>query len=112
MRSVLHVGNIAHNAYFNELILRKMGRSGCVVHHDAYHFASCPQWLKLSDQGIDRESLGDDFFPNFFQFKKSEELAGKMKTIISDPDDESGVGKYARYWFIKNHSSRSICLKL
>lgn len=75
MRSVLHVGNIAHNAYFNELILRKMGRSGCVVHHDAYHFASCPQWLKLSDQGIDRESLGDDFFPNFFQFKKSEELA-------------------------------------
>lgn len=74
MNSVLHVGNIAHNAYFNELILRKKGRSGCVVHHDAYHFASCPQWLKLSNRGINRISLGDDNFPNFFQFEKSEEL--------------------------------------
>jgi glycosyltransferase involved in cell wall biosynthesis len=74
MKSVLHVGNIAHNAYFNELILRKSGRFGCVVNFDAYHFASSPQWLKLSKQKIDRKSLGDDFFPNFFQFENSQEL--------------------------------------
>ena len=40
MKSVLHVGNIAHNAYFNELILRESGRSGCIINFDAYHFAS------------------------------------------------------------------------
>lgn len=74
MKSVLHVGNIAHNAYFNELILRKSGRPGCVVNFDAYHFASSPQWLELSKREIDRKSLGDDFFPNFFQFENSKEL--------------------------------------
>jgi hypothetical protein len=66
VKSVLHVGNIAHNAYFNELILRESGRSGCIINFDLYHFASCPQWLKLSKLETDRKLLGDDFFPNFF----------------------------------------------
>jgi glycosyltransferase involved in cell wall biosynthesis len=74
MKSVLHVGNIAHNAYFNNLILRNKGQGGCVVHPDAYHFASCPEWLILGDQGVTRAMLGDDYFPNFFQFEKSDTL--------------------------------------
>jgi len=74
MNFTLHVGNIAHNAYFNELNLRREGKEGCVAVFDAYHFASCPEWLALSKEGVDKDSLGDDFFPNFFQFPKSTKL--------------------------------------
>jgi hypothetical protein len=95
MASVLHVGNIAHNAYFNELVLRKDGLQGCVVHFDAYHFASCPEWITLGKEGVDRELIGDDFFPNFFQFEKSEEL--RPKWFVQGPAFQSIAYLFTRY---------------
>lgn len=41
---VLHIGNIANNAYYNGLIQRCHGVHADVICYDYYHVMSCPEW--------------------------------------------------------------------
>jgi len=70
-RSILHVGNIAHNAHYNAKSIEPDGYCSDIIVHDYYHYASCPEWLLLD---VSVSDLGDDFFPNFFQFDKAKKL--------------------------------------
>jgi glycosyltransferase involved in cell wall biosynthesis len=41
---VLHIGNIANNAYYNAMIQRRCGVEADVICYDYYHVMSCPEW--------------------------------------------------------------------
>lgn len=63
---ILHIGNIANNAYSNAKLLREQGHECHVAFYDYYHFACCCEWQEL-DAGVDRSLLGDPLFPNFWR---------------------------------------------
>lgn len=64
---ILHVTNIAQNAYINASILNARGHDCDVLALDLYHVGSSPEWYELQDAEIDSASLGgDDFFPDFY----------------------------------------------
>lgn len=42
--NVLHIGNIANNAYNNAKILNKAGIKNTVICYDYYHIMGCPEW--------------------------------------------------------------------
>lgn len=56
---VLHIGNVANNAYLNAKLLREFGVEADVLCRDYYHVMSCPEWEELD---INR-NYGDDFYP-------------------------------------------------
>jgi len=58
---ILHVGNIANNAYLNAKILNRAGFDCDVLSHDYYHIMGCPEW---EDADIDGD-VGDPAFPNW-----------------------------------------------
>jgi glycosyltransferase involved in cell wall biosynthesis len=41
---VLHIGNIANNAYNNALIQRRFGIAADTICYDYYHVMACPEW--------------------------------------------------------------------
>ena len=65
---VLHIGNIANNAYLNAKILRARGIECDVCVPDYYHIMGCPEW---EDAAIP-ESSGSAFYP----WWTAEELGG------------------------------------
>lgn len=58
---VLHVGNIADNAYINAKFLRAVGVEAHVLCCDYYHIMATPEWEDVELQ----HDHGDDFFPVF-----------------------------------------------
>lgn len=56
---VLHVGNIANNAYLVAKFQRRVGIEADVLCHDYYHIMATPEWEELSL----RTSWGDDYRP-------------------------------------------------
>jgi glycosyltransferase involved in cell wall biosynthesis len=58
---VLHVGNIANNAYLNAKLLRSVGIDAQVLCHDYYHAMACPEW----EDADFNENHGDDYAPNW-----------------------------------------------
>tara|TARA_Y100001978_G_scaffold203158_1_gene227098 strand:- start:666 stop:2396 length:1731 start_codon:yes stop_codon:yes gene_type:complete len=58
---ILHVGNIANNAYLNAKLQRKFGIIADVICHDYKHIMGCPEWEDSEFIG----SWGDDFDPDF-----------------------------------------------
>ncbi len=44
---VLHVGNVANNAYLNAKFLRRVGIEADVLCADYYHVMGCPEWEEL-----------------------------------------------------------------
>ncbi len=58
---VLHIGNIANNAYNNALLLNETGFDCDVICYDYYHIMGCPEW---EDADFD-ESPADQFRPNW-----------------------------------------------
>ncbi len=58
---VLHVGNIANNAYLNAKFLRSMGIDAHVLSYDYYHVMAMPEWEELEL----RDNHGDDYRPRF-----------------------------------------------
>jgi len=58
---VLHIGNIANNAYNNAVIQRQYGIEADVACYDYYHFAGCPEW----EDGAAGIGL-DPFLPNWW----------------------------------------------
>ena len=59
---VLHIGNIANNAYNNAKIQRRYGIEADVLCHDYYHIMSCPEWEDADFEG----DPGDPNFPDWW----------------------------------------------
>ncbi len=59
---MLHVGNIANNAYNNAKIQRQRGIDADVVCFDYYHVMGCPEWEDAEFEG----DYGDPFFPDWW----------------------------------------------
>jgi glycosyltransferase involved in cell wall biosynthesis len=59
---VLHIGNIANNAYNNALIQRQRGIDAYVLSFDYYHIMATPEWEDADFSG----DIGDDFFPDWW----------------------------------------------
>jgi hypothetical protein len=60
---VLHLGNIANNAFNNAWIQRQRGIDAYVVPYENYHIMSCPEWKEATFEG----DLGDAFFSRLDQ---------------------------------------------
>jgi len=58
---VLHVGNIANNAFNNAKIQRQHGVEAYVLAYENYHIMACPEWEEATFEG----DLGDPFFPDW-----------------------------------------------
>lgn len=59
---VLHVGNIANNAYLNAKILRRVGVEADVLCYYYYHVMGCPEWEEID---IKHGYGNDDNHPRF-----------------------------------------------
>ena len=59
---VLHIGNIANNAYINAKIQRRIGIEADVCCYDYFHVMGCPEW---EDADFDGE-VSDQFFPDWW----------------------------------------------
>ncbi|CAN1593508.1 hypothetical protein MCEME20_00218 [Candidatus Pelagibacterales bacterium] len=59
---ILHIGNIANNAYNNAKILNQAGLDCDVLCYDYYHMMACPEW---EDAIIERD-YGSHFHPKWF----------------------------------------------
>jgi glycosyltransferase involved in cell wall biosynthesis len=60
---VLHIGNIANNAYKNAQMLRKVGIDCDVLCHNYYHIMGTPEWEDADFQG----DYEDQFFPVWYK---------------------------------------------
>ena len=60
---VLHIGNIANNAYVNAKVMRRIGIDADVICHDYYHVMGTPEWEDAGFTG----SHGDDYFPDWWR---------------------------------------------
>lgn len=58
---VLHIGNIANNAYLNSKYLRQLGVESDVLCFDYYHMMGCPEW---EDADI-LKYWKDDYYPDW-----------------------------------------------
>jgi glycosyltransferase involved in cell wall biosynthesis len=58
---VLHLGNIANNAFNNARIQRQYGIDAYVIAYENYHIMACPEWEEATFNG----DLGDPFFPDW-----------------------------------------------
>ena len=59
---VLHIGNIANNAYNNARIQREFGIEADVLSYDYYHIMGCPEWEDADFNG----DIGNTFFPDWW----------------------------------------------
>jgi glycosyltransferase involved in cell wall biosynthesis len=58
---VLHIGNIANNAYNNALIQRRYGIAADTICYDYYHVMGCPEW-----EAATFSRVTDNFFPDWW----------------------------------------------
>ena len=58
---VLHIGNIANNAYLNAKILNRNGFDCDVICYDYYHIMGCPEWEEVDFDG----AIADHFRPDW-----------------------------------------------
>lgn len=59
---VLHIGNIANNAYNNAKIQRRFGIEADVLCFDYYHIMACPEWEDADFSG----EVGDAMYPDWW----------------------------------------------
>ncbi len=62
---ILHIGNIANNAYNNAKLLNEVGFDCDVICYDYYHIMGCPEWEDADFEG----DIKDQFFPNWGSVK-------------------------------------------
>jgi glycosyltransferase involved in cell wall biosynthesis len=62
---VLHIGNIANNAYLNAKALNEVGIESDVLCYDYYHIMGCPEW----EDGDFEGRIRNDFLPNWSDVK-------------------------------------------
>jgi len=58
---ILHIGNIANNAYNNARLLNEAGLDCDVICYDYYHIMGCPEWEDANFSG----NYGDQFKPDW-----------------------------------------------
>jgi len=58
---ILHIGNIANNAFMASKLLRERGIQSDVLVYDMYHINSCPEWEQADMSG----DYQDQFFPSW-----------------------------------------------
>lgn len=58
---ILHIGNIANNAYNNARLLNEAGLDCDVICYDYYHIMGCPEW----EDAVLSGNYGDQFKPNW-----------------------------------------------
>lgn len=58
---ILHIGNIANNAYNNARLLNEAGLDCDVICYDYYHIMGCPEWEDADFSG----NYGDQFKPDW-----------------------------------------------
>ena len=58
---ILHIGNIANNAYINAKLLNEAGLDCDVICYDYYHIMGCPEWEDADFSG----NYGDQFKPDW-----------------------------------------------
>ena len=58
---VLHIGNIANNAYSNSKLLNQRGCDSDVICYDYYHAMGCPEWEELEASG----QVVDEMMPDW-----------------------------------------------
>jgi glycosyltransferase involved in cell wall biosynthesis len=58
---VLHIGNIANNAYNNALIQRRFGIAADTICYDYYHVMGCPEW-----EAATFSKVTDNLFPDWW----------------------------------------------
>jgi len=61
---VLHIGNIANNAFYNASLLRKAGLECDVICYNYYHVMSCPEW---EEADFDGTPPGDASAPRWYE---------------------------------------------
>jgi len=59
---VLHIGNIANNAYNNARLQRRYGIEADVLCHNYYHIMACPEWEDADYTGV----IEDQFYPDWW----------------------------------------------
>ncbi|PZO75753.1 MAG: hypothetical protein DI629_16625 [Mesorhizobium amorphae] len=74
---MLHVFNIAQNAYLNAFLMNARGYDCDVLSFDWYHFASSPEWNELFDADLGPDAFPDAQFPDFYAL-------GKAMPVIPD----------------------------
>ena len=65
---LLHIGNIANNAYNNAKLLNNAGLDCDVICYDNYHIMGCPEWEDADFIG----SVRDQFFPNWHSLEMNQ----------------------------------------
>ena len=60
---VLHIGNVANNAYSNTKLFHRAGIEADVICNDFYHVMGCPEWEDADFEG----DLSNQFFPDWSQ---------------------------------------------
>lgn len=60
-KRILHIGNIANNAYQNAKILNEYGYENIVVSYDYYHIMGCPEW----DDAVIDGTIKNQNFPQW-----------------------------------------------
>ena len=58
---ILHIGNVANNAYQNAKILNKSGFDNTVLSYDYYHVMGCPEW----DDATFETEIVDQYYPQW-----------------------------------------------
>lgn len=58
---VLHIGNVANNAYRNATLLNEAGLDCDVICYDYYHLMGSPEWEDADIEGV----IADHFYPNW-----------------------------------------------
>lgn len=58
---IIHIGNIANNAYQNASLMRQAGIECDVLCFDYYHIMACPEWEEADYKG----GIRNQFYPNW-----------------------------------------------
>ena len=95
---VLHIGNIANNAYNNARIQRQYGIEADVLCHDYYHVMATPEW---EDGGLTTNV--DPNFPNWWEsnlkgFRRPEWYVQGPRALCLDYLDAHRRGQKLRRW--------------
>lgn len=77
---ILHIGNIANNAYLNSKILNDIGHDNHVLNSDYYHIMGCPEWEDIDIQ----PRVLNDFSPKWFKVNQNYE---RPKWFVQGPLD-------------------------
>lgn len=59
---VLHLGNVANNAYYMARMLNRVGVHADVLAYSNYHMMSCPEWEEAAFEGVPR----DHYYPDWW----------------------------------------------